>query len=452
MSNNNKTPPAPPPAMPTVLKKHVAAVHTSGELSLVERKIANILLLNAYDNLVPSDGSDARHTIPVSYLGHMVGWEESKNVTALKAALRSLQKTVVEFNVLKDGREDWESMSLLSYARVRDGLCTYGYVGELARKLHDPEVFATINVGVQKRFKGGYSLTLYENCVRFKNVKSTGWWDLEKFRRLMGAEAAMYDDFKRLSAFVVKKSVEEINAVSDIRVVPEYRREGRKVVAIRFAVEENPQQSLFGPNPLDDEELVAIRSSEAFQRLKHHGISERLALMWLKQDPEQARLAIDAAEAKDRAGKIKTSTGAYIRKLIEDGASLGQSGYAAEKAARKQANKDKALLGKLRTDFDIATRKAALSAITPDRMQALALEYFEGLTSEQQGKAGRFDPRSAKFSHTATNIDFHKAWLPKRINVSFDQAAFDAYAREQGHDPEALRASAALLPPEEQAA
>ena len=42
MSNNNKTPPAPPPAMPTVLKKHVAAVHTSGELSLVERKIANI--------------------------------------------------------------------------------------------------------------------------------------------------------------------------------------------------------------------------------------------------------------------------------------------------------------------------------------------------------------------------------------------------------------------------
>ena len=41
--SNNKTPPAPPPAMPTVLKKHVAAVHTSGELSLVERKIANIL-------------------------------------------------------------------------------------------------------------------------------------------------------------------------------------------------------------------------------------------------------------------------------------------------------------------------------------------------------------------------------------------------------------------------
>lgn len=262
----------------------------------------------------------------------------------------------------------------------------------------------------------------------------------------------MYDDFKRLSQFVVKKSVEEINAVSDIRIVPEYRKEGRKVIAIKFVVEENPQQSLFGPNPLDDEELVAIRSSEAFLRLKHHGISGRLALMWLKQDPEQARLAIDAAEAKDRAGKIKTSTGAYIRKLIEDGASLGQSGYATEKAAKKQANKDKALLDKLRSEYNIAARKASIAAITSDRMQALALEYFEGLTSEQQNTAGRFDARSGKFSNPATNVNFRHTWLPQRIEASFDQAAFDAYVREHGHDPEALRASAALLPPEEQAA
>lgn len=438
--------------MPQVLRKHVAAVHTSGDLTLVERKIANILLLNAYDDLVPSDGSDVRHTIPVRYLSQMVGWEESKNVAALKTALRALQTTTVEFNLLKDGLEDWESMSLLSYARVHDGICTYGYVGELARKLHNPAVFATINVGVQKRFKGGYSLTLYENCVRYKNVKSTGWWNLEKFRRLMGAEAAMYDDFKRLSAFVVKKSVEEINQISDIRIVPEYRREGRKVVAIRFSVEENPQQSLFGPNPLDDEELDRIRCSEEFERLRHHGISERLALMWLKQDPEQARLAIQAAEAKDREGKIKTSTGAYIRRLIEDGASLGQSGYVAEKAAKKQAKKSQALLDKLVSDFKTVQRKTAIAALTPDRLQTLALEYFEGLSSERQSEAGRFDPRSGRFSSSLTTVHFRKVWLPSRIETRFDPAAFDAYVREQGHDPEALQALAALLPSTDQAA
>jgi hypothetical protein len=34
------------------LKKHVAAIHTSVDLSLLERKTANVLLLNAYDTLL----------------------------------------------------------------------------------------------------------------------------------------------------------------------------------------------------------------------------------------------------------------------------------------------------------------------------------------------------------------------------------------------------------------
>jgi hypothetical protein len=34
------------------VKKHVTAIHTSGELSLPERKTAYMLLLNAYDALL----------------------------------------------------------------------------------------------------------------------------------------------------------------------------------------------------------------------------------------------------------------------------------------------------------------------------------------------------------------------------------------------------------------
>lgn len=429
---------------PTLLKKHVAAVHTSGELSLVERKVANILLLNAYDHLVSPDGSDVRHTIPVRYLSQMVGWDESKNVAALKTALRALQKTVIEFNLMKDGREEWESMSMLSYARVRDGVCTYGYVGELAQKLNDPDVFATINVGVQKKFKGGYSLTLYENCVRYKNVKSTGWLPLDRFRRLLGAEAAMYDDFKRLSAFVIRKSVEEINSVSDIRLVPEYQREGRKVVRIRFLVEENPQQSLFGPNPLDDQELTSIRESETYRRLKHHGISDRLAIMWIKQDPAQALLAIETAETKDREGKIKNSTGAYIRRLIEDGADLGESNHQTEKtdrARKAQMKKDKAEFERLRADFIKLSEKTAIASLSPDRMQALALEYFGTLTEEQQSQAGNFDPRKGRFTNASTSVRFRNVWLPKRVQPTQDLTGLDAFIKEKGFDADALRAA-----------
>ena len=33
------------------VKKHVAAIHLSGKLSLLQRKLPNVLLLNAYDTL-----------------------------------------------------------------------------------------------------------------------------------------------------------------------------------------------------------------------------------------------------------------------------------------------------------------------------------------------------------------------------------------------------------------
>lgn len=299
------TSPKSPPKKLTndVLRKHVAAVHTSGELGLVERKIVNILLLNAYDKLLTS----SRHTIPVRYLSHMLGWENSKNLDNLKQALARLQTTRVEFNLMHDGQEVWQSMTLLAYAQItgslNNGECTYGYVEELAAKLHDPAIFATINVGVQRGFKGGYSLTLYENAVRFKNVRSTGWWSLEKFRQLMGANAPMYDDFKRLSSFVIKKAVEEINRISDIKLTAEYQRQARHVAAVRFLIEENPQSALFTPKPLDEDGMALIRQDATFKKLIEHGFAERLALAYMKQDPEQARLAVAEIETEKRDKK-----------------------------------------------------------------------------------------------------------------------------------------------------
>lgn len=51
------------------LRKHVAAIHTSGELSLLERKMANVFLLNAYDNLL----NNRTHKINVKLLSTMLG-------------------------------------------------------------------------------------------------------------------------------------------------------------------------------------------------------------------------------------------------------------------------------------------------------------------------------------------------------------------------------------------
>ena len=63
------------------VKKHVATIHITGVLSLVERKLANVLLLNAYDELLTKQ----THTLPITHLLAMMGWEESNNIGRLQA-------------------------------------------------------------------------------------------------------------------------------------------------------------------------------------------------------------------------------------------------------------------------------------------------------------------------------------------------------------------------------
>ena len=82
------------------LKKNVAAIHTSGELTLLERKLSNALLLNAYEKLLTA----RTHRVPLNLLCEMLGYN-SHDIATVKAALKRLATTAIEFNVMEDGKE-----------------------------------------------------------------------------------------------------------------------------------------------------------------------------------------------------------------------------------------------------------------------------------------------------------------------------------------------------------
>ncbi|CAN0602210.1 unnamed protein product, partial [Ectocarpus sp. 12 AP-2014] len=52
------------------VKKNVAAIHVSGKLTLLQRKLSNVLLLNAYDTLT----TRATHRIDAKTLAMMIGY------------------------------------------------------------------------------------------------------------------------------------------------------------------------------------------------------------------------------------------------------------------------------------------------------------------------------------------------------------------------------------------
>ena len=291
------------------VKKHVAAIHVSGKLTLLQRRLSNVLLLNAYDTLM----TRGVHRIDARTLCLMIGYN-SNDMATLKASLRGLAETVAEWDMLdEEGRQEWGVSSLLAYAKLKGGVCEYAYSPALAQKLHDPKVFALINMNIQRRFTSGHALALYENCYRFVRTGSTGWWSIELFRRLMGVgESDYYELFKHLNGKIIKPAVEEVNRTSNILVTPETRKMGRTVTEIRFLIRENPQLAILD---LDDGE--GVRKSPIYERLVRLGAADRLARQWIAEHGEAALVAkLDYVEGQ--GGDVRNPVGYLTAVLKKD--------------------------------------------------------------------------------------------------------------------------------------
>ncbi|GLK65299.1 replication initiation protein [Paracoccus kondratievae] len=307
------------------VKKHVAAIHVSGKLTLLQRKLSNVLLLNAYDTLI----SQSPHRIDARTLCLMIGYN-SNDMETLKQSLRGLVETVAEWDMLDEkGQQEWGVSSLLSYAKLKGGVCEYAYSSALAEKLHDPKVFALINLNIQRKFTSGHALALYENCYRFVRTGSTGWWPLDLFRRLMGVDgSAYYETFKHLNAKVIKPAVDEVNKSSNIILTPETRKQGRVVTEIRFGIRENPQLAI-----LDMDDGEGMRHGPVYARLRSLGVSDRLARQWLASHGEEQVLEkLDYVETRKN---VKSKLGYLTAALQGDyGAPVPEAAPSSPRAER----------------------------------------------------------------------------------------------------------------------
>jgi plasmid replication initiation protein len=294
-----------------ILKKHVSAIHIGAKLSLLQRKLVNALLYNAYDRLL----TEKDHTISSALLCEMIGFD-SHNTAYLKASLRGLMETVVEFDVLEDdGKSSWEAMTLLSYARIRDGVCTYKYEQALAEKLFHPGMYSKINLSVLREMQSAHALVLYENCYRYVDIGHTPWWDVDVFRKLMSVdEMVSYKQFKLLNRAVIQPAMKEVSELSNITLELETSRRGRSVTGLRFLIQPNRQLSLIGMEEDDD-----INKSAAYQALIEEGISKTLARAWvLEHDEAYIFEKLEIAHSQAASGKIKSSKTGFLKSAIEE--------------------------------------------------------------------------------------------------------------------------------------
>lgn len=329
------------------VKKNVAAIHISGKLTLLQRKLSNVLLLNAYDALTTAP----THTIDARTLAMMVGYN-SNDFDTLRGSLRALAETVAEWDMLDEqGRQEWGVSSLLSFARLKNGVCEYAYSPALAQKLHDPKIYALINVHIQRNFSSGHGLALYENCYRFVRTGSTGWWGIGVFRKLMGVDgSSYYESFKHLNAKIIKPAVREVNGNSDILIEPEFRKKGRAVTDLRFLIRENPQMAMF---QIDDSE--GTRNLPVYKALRRQGVSDRLARQWIAEHGEdyvQEKLDYMAGQ-----GAVKSAVG-YLSAALRDDYRPPETPVAPEPGPEAVAAAAERAAEKARADREFEARAA----------------------------------------------------------------------------------------------
>jgi len=202
----------------------------------LQRKIANALLYNAYDDLLIKE----EHEITISALCKIIGYGSNDHKT-IKKALVNLLSTVIEWNLV-DGQKiekegSWNASSMISDAGIDGAICTYSYSNKMKKLLYRPELYGRVDMAVQAQFQSNYGLALYENCIRYQDIGQTPWFEIAKFRKLMGVPEVKYKIFRDFKRRVLDAAVEEVNKYSQIKVEPQLKKISRQVVAIQFLIE-----------------------------------------------------------------------------------------------------------------------------------------------------------------------------------------------------------------------
>ena len=330
------------------LIKASPAIQIQSKMTLLQRRAWNVLLANAYDELPNTD----IYRISIAELAAKLGFN-SKNEDYLKEILEALVDYKVKWNLLdKDKEEDWGIAVILASADVKDGICTYGFAPHLRLKLHNPRIYAKLNLRLQNRFKSQYALVLWEICFDYfdadRDQGETPFIALGTFRELLGIENDEYPAFSIFNRAVIKPAIKEINDLTDYLVEVEQKRIGRKVGELKFRitrVKEIPiQESLFP----DIENLPPV-ALELVQAAIDRNVALKIAdLAWDFVTPqklptpgtypdfmtyitEKVEMSLHATDVKNRSGFIIEA----IRENYIDSAVQKEREVRAEKAKQK---------------------------------------------------------------------------------------------------------------------
>ncbi len=306
--------------------KASGAIHISNGINLMQRRSWNILLSNAFNELIIKD----EFTIKIKDLSYLLKYE-GHNTSYIKQLVYDLQNITVEWNLLGKDGDEWGRSVLLSGVIIKNGKLIYAYDPILKKKLYNPLMYAKINLSLQNKFKSKHSLALYELFLDYFNEKNsygeTPYITIKKIKQLLGLKEDEYKKFKYFNDCIIKKSIKEINQKSNLLVEIKYEKNGRNIIAVKFIINKN----LKTKNKLkvfeipQNEELLVLDNFESENKnlfnilTLEFGISQNKTINILKTTDELCiKENLEIVKKEIKKGNVKNISAYTIKALTED--------------------------------------------------------------------------------------------------------------------------------------
>lgn len=227
-----------------ILRKHVAIIHAYSMMSVLQRKIVNVLFAEALHNQSPVKTQDSVFVechMSFATLAKSIGFL-SHNTQYLKESVDGLASLKMEWNLLKDKiptNISFLNLRILqgSPTFYKDGQFYFSFHKVLLDLLGNPSVYGTIDLDLQAQFESKYSHSLYENSTRFLNLQKQKIISLETVRKLLGVEENAYESMAEFSRRVMKPAREEVNDRSNFVIDWEEVKSGRKILGFSVGVQ-----------------------------------------------------------------------------------------------------------------------------------------------------------------------------------------------------------------------
>lgn len=313
------------PDTPDPFRKAVQVVHSKprAPMTLLQRKLANVWLKYA---MTATQDEQGFYTIPITALTAELGFD-SNNRDHLKQAAERLMRVIFEWDVVapEHKRIFWKASVLFPEVEMRSDVIRYA----ISRQLHDhvlnPEIYAVIDMNVERRFRKAASIPLYEHCARFVNVGVTTAMPWRELKDILLSTAddqeTRYTEYKYFKQKVLNPCSAEINAESPLNIVLLETRVGRSIDKIQFAVEKKINAEPLGEVLETEDHLEAVGEMVRF------GVPQSEAKKLTRQyRTEELKAAINFTKkraSEPKAAKLENPA-AYFRQALAQGWGLSQ--------------------------------------------------------------------------------------------------------------------------------